>query len=430
MPGRITDSPGEAIQEIVEYVPGGLLRWGILALAATLFLMLSVAWFVSYPKVVRGRFSLTTLTPPARVVSPVNAEVQRIFVEDGDRVDPGTALVVFRSPTRYEDVVAIGARLDSIAQAVALGEPLPPVDTHLALGNLQAAYAPVLQRLSDYRSLDDEKRFYDEKSRELAEQIDSHAQLAAILRAQQELLDEELRLAQKDLDRQRQLHEEGLVAATDLEAAQKVLLQRRLEEQSGRAALSRSRIELSEFRKADLDLQRTRSDERRTRAIELGNAIQTLRTAIADWETKYVLRAPIGGHVSFFRELHEAQHVSAFEPVVAVLPDSTQIVGKVRLDQRDAGRVRPGQRVILRFDSFPFREYGTVSGVVERVSRLGMAAENDRLLYLLDVRLPRGLRTSYGRSLSFRQELRGDADIVTAERRLIQRFFDQLRLTE
>jgi hypothetical protein len=154
-----------------------------------------------------------------------------------------------------------------------------------------------------------------------------------------------------------------------------------------------------------------------------------LRSAIRSWENLYVIQAPYAGTVSLFRELHPAQHVAAYDPVVAIL--AVGFMARVKIDARDSGKVEEGQRVILRFDSYPYRQYGTVPGRVARISRLGITGdEEDQVHYLLDVDLPAGLETTHKVSLDFRQELRGDADIVTAERRLIQRLFDQLRLTE
>ena len=51
-------------------------------------------------------------------------------------------------------------------------------------------------------------------------------------------------------------------------------------------------------------------------------------------------------------------------------------------------------------------------------------------MYLLDVDLPSDLTTSYKVKLDFRQELRGEADIVTADHRLIQGLLDRLRIVE
>jgi len=53
-------------------------------------------------------------------------------------------------------------------------------------------------------------------------------------------------------------------------------------------------------------------------------------------------------------------HVAAYEPVVAILPQSMGFAARVKIDQRSAGKVEEGQRVILRFDSYPYRQFGTV----------------------------------------------------------------------
>ena len=422
-------SPGEAIQEIVEYVPGGLLRWGIATLAAILSIVVAVAWLVSYPDVVRGRFNVTTVTPPARMVARISGEIARIAVEEGQRVSRGDLLLVFESPTPHRDALRALAVLDALDRALGEGRSLPTIED-LALGDLQGDYARLLQASSDFLALEAESRFYDDQRSVLRTQLQQHREMAARQASQQELLEVDLGLARREVDRRRRLREEGVVAVTDFEAAEKELLQVQLAAETGRAAVSRSRIEVSELHKAVLEIDRRQGDERRSRTIELRNAVQGLRTAIAGWEDEHVVRAPLGGTVSFFRDLHEAQHVVAGEPIVAVLPESFEVVAKVQLDQRMAGKVEPNQRVILRFDSYPFRQYGTVTGVVQQISGLTMTVDGDRHVYLLDVRLPEGLRSSYDVELDFRQELRGDADIVTAERRLLQRLFDQFRIVE
>ncbi|MNR16356.1 hypothetical protein D3C85_1329560 [compost metagenome] len=47
--------------------------------------------------------------------------------------------------------------------------------------------------------------------------------------------------------------------------------------------------------------------------------------------------------------------------------------------------------------------------------------------YYVEVILPKGLKTSYQRDLPFDKELRGNAEIVTEDLRLIERIFNQLR---
>ena len=47
--------------------------------------------------------------------------------------------------------------------------------------------------------------------------------------------------------------------------------------------------------------------------------------------------------------------------------------------------------------------------------------------YYVDIVLPNGLKTSYNKTLPFDKELTGNADIVTQDLRLIERFFYQIR---
>ncbi len=48
-------------------------------------------------------------------------------------------------------------------------------------------------------------------------------------------------------------------------------------------------------------------------------------------------------------------------------------------------------------------------------------------LYVIDVELPKVLVTSYGKTIDFKQEMRGSAEIITEDLRLIERFFYQFK---
>jgi len=430
MPVAPSHLPGYAIQEIVAYAPTSLMRWGVTALSITVVILLLFSWLVSYPELVRGRFTVTTQTPPSRLVAQIAGEVDLIRRQEGEHVQAGEPLVVFRSATPYANVTKLVTSLDAMDRALQAGAEVPEADASLPMGSLEVAYTEFLQSLSDFRELRPETHYFDEKRVVIAEQLETQVRLGATLEKQQALLAEDLELDRRNLERRQRLNHDGLLAATDVETAEKAFLQQREAVENGLASINRNRIEIAGYRSSALELDRQTSEARRKRYLDLRKAIQALRSAIASWENLYVIKAPHAGSVSFFRELHPNQHVAAYEPVVAVVPDSTGFVARVRIDQRVAGKVQEGQRVILRFDSYPDREYGTVPGRVASISRLGMADDKDQMIYLLDVDLPAGLETSYKKKLHFRQELRGDADIVTAERRLIQRLFDQLRPAE
>jgi len=47
--------------------------------------------------------------------------------------------------------------------------------------------------------------------------------------------------------------------------------------------------------------------------------------------------------------------------------------------------------------------------------------------YLLTLKFPKGLVTNYGRRLEFKHESKGTVEIITKDRRLIERLFDNLK---
>lgn len=423
------DIRSEELDEILTLTPSVLVRWGITAVFATLVTLLAISWFIAYPDVVKGTVVLTTPTPPVRVVSRAAGDVERVFVSDRAAVAAGAPLILLRSPARYADVSALSAALDRLEPSLVSGGPVAAVelDPRLALGDVQPAYASFLQAYSDYRVLADD-RFHAEKLASARQQVADHESLRARLAAQQSVQEQQLTLAERARERARQMAAQQLVSPADAEKAEQDYLQSRYTVENGRTALTNNEIQLTSARSALLDLEQRRSDDAQHLLTELRNAHRQLRAAIAGWEQQYLVRAPVAGSVSFFRDLHENQYVSAAEPLVAVVPAGGKLVGRVQLAGAGAGKVAVGQRVIVRLDNYPYREYGVVEGRVQSVSQLGYEqGERNEVTYRAVVELPRGLVSSYGRHLQFRQEMHGDVDVVTEDMRLLERVFNQFR---
>ncbi|HEX8670958.1 MAG TPA: HlyD family efflux transporter periplasmic adaptor subunit, partial [Longimicrobium sp.] len=206
--------------------------------------------------------------------------------------------------------------------------------------------------------------------------------------------------------------------------------QKRQRISDGRGALASNSIQVASFRGSLLDLQRERRDRELQVRLTLVSASDALRSALRAWEEKYVLKAPVGGHVSFIRPLSEGQFVAASEPVLAIVPQGPPTTATVMLANSGAGRVRTGQRVVLRLDAYPASEFGTLEGQVRQVS---LVADRERMdgdrepRYMVGVDFPRGLMTTQGRRLAPRQELQGTAEVVTDELRVIDRLLYQFR---
>ena len=148
-----------------------------------------------------------------------------------------------------------------------------------------------------------------------------------------------------------------------------------------------------------------------------------MKARLEYWFKTFVLQTPIDGKVTFTNYWSKNQQVKADEVVFTVVPfHESKIIGRVNLPLRGAGKVKPGQQVNIRFDNFPYMEYGIVKGTVKSIS---LVPSNDN--YIAEVELPQNLETNYHIPLVFSQEMKGDAEIITDDLRLIQRFFNPIK---
>jgi HlyD family secretion protein len=102
------------------------------------------------------------------------------------------------------------------------------------------------------------------------------------------------------------------------------------------------------------------------------------------------------------------------------------ITGQALLPTTRSGKVAAGQKVNIRFSSFPDTEYGIVRGVVRSIS-LVPAQANGVSAYILRVELPDGLLTTYNKELPYLPKMEGQADIITENTSLLERFLLPLK---
>ena len=158
--------------------------------------------------------------------------------------------------------------------------------------------------------------------------------------------------------------------------------------------------------------------ENRSYETQLLNAVALLDAALAEWESTYLLTAPTDGTVAFMQLWKENQLTTAGETMFVVVPQRESApVGKASLPMQGSGKVRVGQRVVVRLDAFPEQEFGFLEGLVESISPVPDEEGN----FVVEVALPHGLKTHYGKELPVMKVMSGTADIVTKERSLLQR---------
>lgn len=186
------------------------------------------------------------------------------------------------------------------------------------------------------------------------------------------------------------------------------------------ASLKQFELQLMQGEENLLDLKQQASELESKYQLALRNATEALNAQIKAWERDFLLISPIDGVISQMGVWSENQNVSAGETVFTVNPTQQNIPkGKALLPIQGAGKVKQGQRVNVRINNFPDQEFGYLIGKVESISSVPTAEG----FYVVDIDFPSGMNTNYGKTLPIRQQIQGNADIITENLRLLERFF-------
>jgi hypothetical protein len=93
----------------------------------------------------------------------------------------------------------------------------------------------------------------------------------------------------------------------------------------------------------------------------------------------------------------------------------------MKVSVQGSGKIEKGQKVFIEFSDFPKNEFGMLEGTVKSITSV---SKND--LYEVEIQLPKKLMTTYNKEITVKAILKGNAKIITKNKRLINRFFEKV----
>ena len=423
MPTQATTHPTDIIlNESAEFdamlgnPPSWMMRFGVWAVAGFTGLLFGMSWFIKYPDVVEAKVILVTENPPIRVIARTSGRVQHLLAKPQETVQKGQLLAVLDNTANWQDVLKLEKLLEKDPLSINLPE-------QLNLGILQPNYSTFSQNLKDYRYFTTQTGV-EQKITHFNNQITNFHALNDNLQNQKTIQEQEFQLAESELRRQKQLHTEGVISDAEMEKFTATYLQQKRQIEATQANFLNNKSNIEREYAQINDLQNTKIDNTHTKYITLEEDRRRLLEAIATWKQTYLIQAPITGSVTLAKVWSAEQNINTGDELLTLVPNAAaaHIVGKATLPTSGSGKVTEGMTARLHFADFPSRQYGIVEGTVQSLSAVPQKEE-----YTLDIALPQNLPSTYGKSIPFRQEMQGIAKIVTEDRRVALRIFDQFR---
>jgi HlyD family secretion protein len=227
----------------------------------------------------------------------------------------------------------------------------------------------------------------------------------------------DLHLSEESYQANESLLKSKVISKQDDRNEQSKLLGKQLSIPQVNASLLNNETQQRDKTKEIDELEHTISQQK----IIFQQSVQTLQSLVNDWIKKYVLLSPVTGKLSYIVPIQENQFLKAGKLLGFVNPPDTKFYAEVNLPQNNFGKTDTGQQVQLRFDAYPYQEFGYVKGRLGYIT--DFATDSG---FLAHIQLPNGLFTNQRKTLHYRDGLKAEAQIITKDMRLMQRFYNNV----
>jgi len=412
----------ESVQDILTEPPHWIFRWGNTVILLTLILILIMSYIIKYPEFVPAPIVVTSQNPPEKIEARSNSKIEKIFIKDHQKVKKGDILFILQFTANYSDVLELKKLVDSLSPKELLSFPLSKA-SHFKLGELQGDYNSFSKAFQDESLFSRLQPYAPESLAANQSLIESKGRIAN-LKLQKKMELTKYELTKRNYQRSEDLYNQGVIAAMEMENEKIKYLQAQQNLENINISISQMQESVSNLNKTKSGTTINSEKDKINYSSQTLQLFEQLRKSLKQWEQSYIIASSTNGVASFQQFFGENQFVKAGDPIVSILPDHTeQLVGRMSVPAANSGKIIPDEKVLIKLDNYRFQEYGIVEGKVENISMIPDEKGN----YYVNVILPKGLKTSYNKTLKFDKELIGNGEIVTQDLRLIERFFYQIR---
>ena len=298
--------------------------------------------------------------------------VREVRVRDGDRVRQGDTLLVLGDVSVDADMNRLTYRVNAERAGIARLDAEQSMATAIEWPSelsLAAAADPRLgEQIAKEKSLFAARRFaLTSQSGLLRQQREKVAQELTALNAQIAQASESMALQKVDLENNRGLLKDGFIAATRITQLEAIVADYGVKLAERRSELARAEQRLLDtdlkLRSLESEYRQQASDQWKVAASRLQEIQQELRKS-SDASSRQVITAPADGEVIGLKVTAPGAVIPPRETIADIVPANPKLVIEARLRTEDINRVQPGQAADIRFSAFKARTTKLVEGKV------------------------------------------------------------------
>lgn len=372
-------------------------------LVIVFFVLLLFLMFSDYIKKERVSGYLVPDQGITKIYSPINGMISELYISQGDRVNRG--------------------------------DPLFKIQMERNTGENKSVSKDLFQALSlQKRSLEKQLKIEEEwlvaegekKSAILSAFVDELHQLEALRTSELEIYELEI----GKYNSIKSLHEKSMISTLDLHKAKQNLLLEKQKLQEIDLKITQNKSTVASMRH-ELESIKTQFDRVSVDIIQKLSEID-IQSIRVESETMNIIKAPTNGYISNLN-VTLAQQLSTNEVVLSIIPVDLRLEAHLFVPTKSIGFLKVGQIVKVRYNAFPYQQFGVYSGKITKISRTVLSpGEWERLptlneaAYKVVVDLESQSVLAYGSEIKLQPDMTLNADIVLTNRSLLEWLLDPI----
>lgn len=408
----------EPIREILGKVPSWIVRWGNSLILIFFISLLAISIVIKYPESTYSNAKLVSVNAPKPITANVTGKLVQINFREDSVVKKGDMVGFMESVANRNQVLVMRRNIQLLSKTISSGDRLDfetalSKIAHNELGELQQPFQIFFQAYLTYKNYIP-GAFFDKKKQILLAELSNLNSSKTNLQKEKTLLQQDVELSKKNFDANENLRQKKIISDLEYRTEKSKMLNKLISVPQIDASILNTNGLKSEKQKEILELDNTIAEQK----FHFGEALSTFNSQIEDWIRKFALIAPIDGAVSYKNFIQVNQQVLVNQVICYINPKDSQYYAEMYIPQSNFGKVKLGQKVILKFSSYPYQEYGTIQGKVDFISRIGIDSG-----YLSKVKFTNNLVTTYNKKIQYKDGMTANAEIITNDMRLIERFY-------
>ncbi|MBE9184952.1 HlyD family efflux transporter periplasmic adaptor subunit [Microcoleus sp. LEGE 07076] len=177
--------------------------------------------------------------------------------------------------------------------------------------------------------------------------------------------------------------------------------------------------------------------EKQQKIQQLEMELNQVKSKIAETETllaqaknklkQRFLYAPVSGVISALNIHNSGEVVQPGQTIAEMTPNQAPLVLEVSLPNREAGFVKTGMPVQVKFDAFPYQNYGVMPGKVVSISPDAKTDERLGVVYRVEVSMDRDSVKANNQTWKLKAGQTATAEIVIRQRSIADILLDPLK---